>query len=154
MTTASEQHLVVITLDEQRYALRIAAVERIARMVEITPLPAAPPAVSGMVNVQGRILPVYDLRRRFGLPQREIALTDQFIIARTARRPVALVADAVTEVIACAESDLIAAENILPGVAYVEGVVKLKDGLILIHSLDKFLSLEEEQALNRALDAA
>ena len=154
MTTASEQHLVVITLDEQRYALRIAAVERIARMVEITPLPAAPPAVSGMVNVQGRILPVYDLRRRFGLPQREIALTDQFIIARTARWPVALVADAVTEVIACAESDLIAAENILPGVAYVEGVVKLKDGLILIHSLDKFLSLEEEQALNRALDAA
>lgn len=107
-----------------------------------------------MVNVQGRILPVYDLRRRFGLPQREIALTDQFIIARTARRPVALVADAVTEVVACAEPDLIASENILPGVMYMEGVVKLKDGLILIHSLDKFLSLEEEQSLNQALDAA
>lgn len=154
MTTASEQHLVVITLDEQRYALRLAAVERTARMVEITPLPAAPPAVSGMVNVQGRILPVYDLRRRFGLPQREIALTGQFIIARTARRPVALVADAVTAVITCAEPDLIAAENILPGIAYMEGVVKLKDGLILIHSLDKFLSLEEEQSLNQALDTA
>lgn len=153
MTTASEQ-LIVITLDEQRYALRLAAVERIARMVEITPLPAAPPAVSGMVNVQGRILPVYDLRRRFGLPQREIALTDQFIIARTARRPVALIADAVTEVITCAKSDLIAAENILPDVAYMEGVLKLKDGLILIHSLDKFLSLEEEQSLNQALSTA
>jgi len=154
VTTASEQHLVVIVLDEQRYALRLAAVERIARMVEITPLPAAPSAVSGMVNVQGRILPVYDLRQRFGLPQREIALTDQFIIARTARRPVALVADAVTEVVTCAEPDLIAAENILPGVAYMEGVLKLKDGLILIHNLDKFLSLEEEQALDQALDAA
>lgn len=153
MTTASEQ-LIVITLDEQRYALRLAAVERIARMVEITPLPAAPPAVSGMVNVQGRILPVYDLRRRFGLPQREIVLTDQFIIARTARRPVALIADAVTEVIICAKSDLIAAENILPDVAYMEGVLKLKDGLILIHSLDKFLSLEEEQSLNQALSTA
>lgn len=150
---ASEQ-LIVITLDEQRYALRLAAVERIARMVEITPLPAAPPAVSGMVNVQGRILPVYDLRRRFGLPQREIALTDQFIIARTARWPVALIADAVTGVIACAKSDLIAMENILPDVAYMEGVLKLKDGLILIHSLDKFLSLEEEQSLNQALGAA
>ena len=153
MTMASEQ-LIVITLDEQRYALRLAAVERIARMVEITPLPAAPPAVSGMVNVQGRILPVYDLRRRFGLPQREIVLTDQFIIARTARRPVALIADAVTEVITCAKSDLIAAENILPDVAYMEGVLKLKDGLILIHSLDKFLSLEEEQSLNQALSTA
>jgi purine-binding chemotaxis protein CheW len=153
VTTASEQ-LIVITLDEQRYALRLAAVERIARMVEITPLPAAPPAVSGMVNVQGRILPVYDLRRRFGLPQREIVLTDQFIIARTARRPVALIADAVTEVITCAKSDLIAAENILPDVAYMEGVLKLKDGLILIHSLDKFLSLEEEQSLNQALSTA
>lgn len=154
MTTTLEQHLVVIVLDEQRYALRMAAVERIARMVEITPLPAAPPAVCGMINVQGRILPVYDLRRRFDLPQREIALTDQFIIARTARRPVALIADAVTEVVTCTEPDLIAAENILPGVAYMEGALKLKDGLILIHNLDKFLSLEEEQALDRALDTA
>lgn len=153
MTTASEQ-LIVITLDEQRYALRLAAVERIARMVEITPLPAAPPAVSGIVNVQGRVLPVYDLRRRFGLPQREIKLTNQLIVAHTARRPIALVADAVTDVVACAEPDLIAAEKILPGVAYMEGVVKLKDGLILIHNLDTFLSLEEEQRVNQALDAA
>jgi purine-binding chemotaxis protein CheW len=152
MTTTSHQSLVVIVLDGQRHALRLAAVERITRMVEITSLPAAPLAVIGIANVQGRILPVYDLRRRFGLPQRNITLTDWLIIARTARRPVALIADAVIEVIACAESDLIAAENILSGVEAIEGVVRLKDGLILIHSLDKFLSLEEQQSLDRVLD--
>ena len=151
MTTTS-QSLVVIVLDGHRHALRLAAVEHIARMVEITPLPAAPSVVIGMANVQGRILPVYDLRRRFGLPQRNVTLTDRLIIARTARRPVALIADAVIEVIACAESDLIAAENILSGVESIEGVVRLKDGLILIHSLDKFLSLEEQQSLDRVLD--
>ena len=96
MTAASEQHLVVIALDQQRYALRLAAVERVVRMVEVTALPAAPLAISGMVNVQGRVVPVYDLRRRFGLPKREVTLADHFIVARTARRSVALIADAAT----------------------------------------------------------
>ena len=151
MTAASEQHLVVIALDQQRYALRLAAVERVVRMVEVTALPAAPLAISGMVNVQGRVVPVYDLRRRFGLPKREVTLADHFIVARTARRPVALVADAAT-VMAYAEPDWVAMENMLLDVQYMEGVVKLEDGLMLIHSLDKFLLLEEDQSLERALD--
>lgn len=150
---ASERYLLAITLDQQRYALCLSAVERIVRMVEITALPAAPLAVCGMVNVQGRILPVYDLRRRFGLPQREIALTDQLIVARTACRPVALVADTAT-VMAYAEADLVAMENMRLDVQYMEGVVKLEDGLIFIHCLEKFLSLEEERSLERALDTA
>ena len=152
--TALLEYLLVIALDEQRYALRLAAVERVARIVEITPLPAAPHAVRGIVNAQGRILPVYDLRRRFGLPEREIALTDQLIIAHTAHRPVALVADAANDIVTCAESDLIAAECIHPGVEYMEGVVKLRDGLLLIHDLNKFLSLEEAQILDQALETS
>lgn len=153
MTTAFEQHLVVIALDQQRYALRLAAVECIARMVEVTPLPAAPLVVSGVVNVHGRVVPLYNLRRRFGLAKREVTLTDQFIVARTARRTVALVADAVT-VMVCAESDLVAMENLGLDVRHTEGVVTLEDGLILIHCLDKFLSLEEEQSLDQALYTA
>lgn len=61
-------------------------------------------------------------------------------------------ADAVLDVITSSEQNLIAAENILPKVEYVKGVVKLADGLILIHDLDKFLSLEEENSLNQALE--
>jgi len=143
--------LLVFMLGDQRYALPLPKIKRVVRMVAITPLPKAPDVVLGVVNIQGWIIPVVNMRRRFHLAEREIALADQLVVAHTARRPVALVADAVLDVIACPAQVLIAAEHIVPGVEYVEGVIKLDDGLILIHDLDKFLSLEEENSLDRAL---
>lgn len=147
----TSNHYVVFSLDEQQYALHLSAVERIARMVEITPLPKAPEIVLGVVNVQGRIIPLVNIRRRFRLPEREMNLSDQLIIARTAKRTVALVADMVSGVIERSEREVIAAERILPRMEYVEGVVKLEDGMILIHDLDRFLSFEEEKALDEAI---
>lgn len=144
--------LLVLILGDQRYALPLPAVDRVVRMAAITPLPKAPDIVLGVVNVQGRVIPVVNMRRRFHLPEREIALTDQLVIAHTARRPVALVADAVLDVIAYPAQSLIAAGEVLPNIEYVEGVIKLADGLILIHDLDKFLSLEEENSLGYALE--
>ena len=82
-------HIVVLTLDEQRYALRLSAVERIVRAVEVTALPQAPEGVLGVVNVEGRVIPVVNIRQRFNLPEQEINLDDQLIIARTSRRDVA-----------------------------------------------------------------
>ena len=76
--------LVVFTLDDQRYGLPLSAVERVVPMVDITPLPKAPDIVLGVVDVQGRVIPVVNLRRRLRLPERDIALTDQLVIARTA----------------------------------------------------------------------
>ena len=145
---------VVFVLDAQRYALHLSAVDRVVQMVHVTPLSKALDIVLGVVNIQGRVIPVINLHRRFRLPAREIALTDQLIVAHTARRPVALVADAVMDVVECSEQSLIAAQSILPAVDYLEGVVKLKDGLILVHDLDTFLSLEEETSLDRALETA
>ena len=146
--------LVVFTLDDRRYALPLSAVERVVRMVDLTPLPRAPDIVLGVVNVQGRVIPVLDLRRRFRLPERDIALADQLVIARTARRPVALVADAATGVLEYSAREAVGARDIVPGVEYVEGVVKLADGLVLIHDLDRFLSLDEETALDQAIEGA
>lgn len=144
--------LIVFTLDDLRYALSLHAVDRVVRMVAIRPLPKAPAIVLGVVNIQGRVIPVVNMRRRFHLMEREIALTDQLVVAHTARRPVALVADAVLDVIVCPAQSLIAAEQIVPGIEYVEGVIKLEEGLILIHDLDKFLSLEEENFLTHVLE--
>ena len=146
--------LVVFTLDDRRYGLPLAAVERVVRMVDLTPLPRAPDIVLGVVNVQGRVIPVVDLRRRFRLPERDIALADQLVIARTARRPVALVADAATGVLEYSAREAVGARDIVPGVEYVESVVKLADGLVLIHDLDRFLSLDEKTALDRAIEGA
>lgn len=143
--------LVVFALDEQRYALHLSAVERIVRVAEVTPLPKAPEIVLGVINVQGHLIPVADIRRRFRLPEREIDLSDHLIIAKTSKRTVALVVDEVTGVIESPEQKLIPAKEILPGTDYVEGVMKLEDGLILIHDLATFLSLEEENTLDLAL---
>src|SRR4030043_457935 len=141
----SLNQLVVFTLDDQRYALRLPSVERIVQVVEITPLPKAPGIVLGVVNVQGRVIPVVNIRKRFLLPERETNLGDQLIIANTSKRPVALLTDTVNEVIEQSGESMITSEEILPGMKYIEGVVKLKDGMILIHDLNKFLSLEEEK---------
>lgn len=148
-------YLVVFTLNDRRYALWLSAVEQVVHMVDITPLPEAPPVVLGVVNIRGRILPVVDIRQRFHLPQRELRLTDHLILAHTEQRPLAIPVDAVTEVMMCPDERMIRADQILPGkLAYMEGVVKLEDGLIFIHDLDTFLSLEEAQRLDRALKKA
>lgn len=148
-----KKSLIVFSLDDQRYALRLSAVERIVRVVDITPLPQAPEIVLGVINVRGQVTPVVNLRRRFRLPERDINLSDHLIIAHTARRAVALLVDAVLDVMECWEEDTTAADRILPDLPYVEGVVKLEDGLMLIHNLDTVLSLEEEKTLEEAMAA-
>ncbi len=143
--------LLELALDDQRYALHLSAVERIVRVVAITPLPQAPSVVLGIINVHGRVVPVIDLRRRLQLPQRPPRLSDQLIIAHSARRPLALVADAVVGVVACPLDAVVPPGAVLPRVGYVAGIVKLPGELVLIHDLDTFLSLDEEQTLARAL---
>ena len=145
---------VVFTLDSQRYGLPLRVVERIVRAVEVTPLPQAPGIVLGVVNVQGRVIPVIDLRRRFGLTERTLGLSDQMVVACTARRPVILVADAVHGVLDYPGEAAVAAQQMLPGLVHLAGVVKLDDGLVLIQDLEQFLSLDEDQALSRALESA
>jgi purine-binding chemotaxis protein CheW len=143
--------LVLFALDEQRYALALASVQRAVRVVNVTPLPKAPPSVLGIINVKGDVVPVYDLRRRFHLPEREIELADQLIIATTSRQTVALLVDSVSGVFEVAEEEITSANKILLEMEYVHGVVKLPDGLVLIHDLDRFLSPAEERSLDQAL---
>jgi purine-binding chemotaxis protein CheW len=144
--------LVVFNLDDQRYALRLQCVERAIRMVEITPLPGSPDIVLGLINVHGVVIPVLNIRKRFRLHEREADLGDQLIIARTARRLVALVVDTVHDVLALPPGELVAPETILPQLEHVDGVIKLDDGIVYIQDLDAFLSLEEEQSLETALE--
>lgn len=149
MNTAHQ--LVMFFLDEQRFAVHLAAVERIVRVVDIAPLPGVPAIVVGIINFQGNVIPVFDIRQRFQLPERDIDLSDQMIIACTATRKVAMVVDSVDGVIECSETDINKADNILPGIEYVDGVMKLEDGMVLIHDLDTFLSLKEEKVLEEAM---
>ena len=148
---ARPDSLVVFTMDAQRYAIPLASVERVFPTVEITPIPKAPEIVLGVVNIQGRVVPVVDIRRRFRLPEREPEIYDHMIVASTGKRVVAFVVDGATGVLEIPESEITALRDLLPGTNYVEGVVRLPDGLILIHDLETFLSLEEENLLERAM---
>ena len=144
--------LVTFLLDEQKFALHLSSVERVVRTVEITPLPKAADIVLGAINMHGRIIPVFDIRKRFRLAERDTQLGDQMIVAYTSKRSVALFVDSASDVIEISEEKIITSGSILPGLEYVEGVVKTEDGMILIHDLEQFLSLQEEKTLNEAME--
>ncbi len=143
--------LVIFSLDDHKFALFLSAVMRVIRVVEITGLPKAPDIVLGIINVHGAIIPVIDVRRRFRFPERERQLNDRLVIARTAKRTVALLTDDVIGVVACPVERIVEAETVVAGMAFVEGIVKIDGGMILIHDLDTFLSFDEEKSLDDAL---
>ena len=139
-------------VDDGRYAVEAAAVQRIVRVVEVTPLPETPAFVLGVIDLHGEIVPVADLRLRFGLEARDLRLSDQLVIARTQRWALALLVDAVDDVIEVAAESVVAHEGILPGLQGVEGVVTTDDGLVIITDLEAILSPREADELGRALE--
>ncbi len=147
--------LVAFVLDEQQYAFRLTTVQRVVRMVEVTPLPKAPEVVLGVIDLQGNIIPVVSMRRRFGLREPETCLSGQLIVADTPTRSVALVVDSVTGVVERRTEEVIATERIVPGAhCYVKGITRLAGGILFIHDLERFLSKTEEQELDGILAKA
>jgi len=142
---------VLFGLDSHRYALPLQDVERIVRAVFVTSLPLAPKVVLGAIDVAGQVLPVFNLRQRFALPERPLALEDQLLIARTARRRVVLAIDRALGIIeepAMTPTDL---GGFTPNLAHIRGVISRPDGLVLIHDLERFLSPDETGTLDTAL---
>lgn len=146
--------IVVFSLDGRRYALDVWSVERVIRVVEVARLPKGPEVVLGVIDLGGQIVPVVDIRQRFSLPPRDISLSDYLIVARTSKRTVALIVDAVVGTVKVSEPAIVPARDVVPGMDYVEGVLGLEDGVILIHDLDTFLSIEEEGLLEDSLREA
>jgi purine-binding chemotaxis protein CheW len=138
-------------LDTLRFALPLDGVARIVRAAAITPLPRAPQVVAGALDLGGRILPVFDLRRRLHLPDRAPSLDDQFVIARTRRREVALIVDRASGVIEARPDD---ADALTPDMRRSTGVLSVAEGLVYIEDLEQFLTAEEDAALEAALRAA
>lgn len=143
---------VVFRLDDQRYGLRLDRVRRSIRVVAVVPLPEAPAIVLGVIDLAGEVLAVIDLRQRFGHPHREIRLTDQLLIAWTGRRTVALLVDETLGVIDAAPESYTPVDDTVPGVGFIEGTLRCEDGLVLIHDLGRLLSLDEEAAVDHALE--
>lgn len=143
--------LVLLTIDRQIYALHLEAVDRVVRMVEVTPLPGAPEVVEGVINIQGEILPIVSIRTRIGLARRAVGVSDSLVLAHTRIRRIAIIAESVLGIVERPVDSIVSIGDISHGIGHIEGVLKMRDGLVLIHDLDQFFSPDEEQSLDLAL---
>lgn len=148
----AEETLLVLQLSPERFAIPTRTVVEIIRAVAITALPGAPPVVEGVINYRGRIVPVVDPRRRFGLPAIPLNPDQHFVVVTAGPRSIALRVDRATELVTVAADAIARAAEVAPAAPYVSGVVRLDDGLLVVHDLERFLSLEEETDLDRALE--
>jgi len=141
---------VTFELDGARFGVPERDVVAISRAVLIAPLPRAPAIVEGVVDLHGAIVPVLDVRARFGLPPRALSASDHFVFVRAAAMagPRALRVDRALDLI---ELDDIADVRDLPYVEHVAGVARSPDGLVLVHDVATFLSEAEQLALADAL---
>jgi purine-binding chemotaxis protein CheW len=141
--------ILTFEIRHERFGIALADVREVVRAVSITRLPKAPPILEGVVNVRGCIVPALDIRARFNLPPKALEPSDHLVIAFAKRRLVAIRVDRVTDLVTLARSDVedltfAASESNL-----VAGVVKLHDGLVLLHDLATFLSAAEAESLDK-----
>lgn len=145
--------ILAFELSGHGYGIPLADVERLWRAVAVTPLPKAPAIVEGIINVQGTVVPVLDMRARFRLPAKSAHSSDHLIVARAGPRRVALRVDRALDIMAIDGDAIEHPAASLPQSGYVTGIAKLPDGLLLIHDLVAFLSADEGAALDVALAA-
>lgn len=146
--------LLPFLLDGHTCAVPVDTVARVIPLVEITPLPDAPPCVHGIINVAGAVVPVFDMKTRFGLPGGEFALTQVIVIAAIPGRQVGFVADEVLGIMHCRERELVPAGELLPGFGKIHGAARTAEGVIVISNLARFLRDDEAARLEEALAAA
>lgn len=146
--------LVVFEIDGARYALGIDDVIEVMRAVAITPLPRAPQAVEGVIDVRGRLVPVFDMRRRIGIAPAPLQPSDHILVARAGTRIVAFRADPGTYLEAVGRDSLASATDVVAGTEFIAGIARLPNGIALLHDLTSFLSQAEADQLEAALGAS
>lgn len=128
----SSTHLVSFRLDGQLYALPLDNVEHVLRMVAITPVPESSPWVAGVINLHGLVIPVVDLRQRFGRPPKELHPDDCLLVVRAQEQTLALAVDEVTEILKVSALQVEPSSELLFGSQPVAAVIRRGKDLILV----------------------
>ena len=145
-----EKQLVVFDLDSESYGVDIGAVREIIRMQEITRVPRTPEFVEGVINLRGKVIPVVDLRKKFGLPvPEEQSIDNRIVVVDIGGQDIGVIVDAVTEVLRIHTDSVAPPSSVITGAdsEYLLGIVKLESGLIILLDLEKVLSREEMATL-------
>lgn len=150
-----EHQLVVFDLNGEHYGLEIAAVESIIKMQAITVVPQAPAFVEGVTNLRGKVLPVIDLRRRFGLEVETATKATRIVVVEMSGLTVGMVVDGVSEVLHINSDTIEPPSPIMTTVdsAFIRGIAKVAQRLVILLDLAKVLSLSEQNTLT-AIPAA
>jgi len=141
--------LVSFKLGDEEFGVDIMQVQEIIRMQEITSVPNAPEFVEGVINLRGRVIPIIDLRKRFGLEEKSHDKATRIIVVKVDDLTVGLVVDEVSEVLRIPADTVEPPPPIVAGVEseYIKGVGKLEDRLLILLDLSKTLSKEEKASL-------
>ena len=126
-------------LGEEEYAIDISAVQEINRMTEVTKVPNSPPYIEGVLNLRGRIIPAVNLRKKFGLPEREYDRHTRIMVVDVEGTMVGLIVDAVSEVLRISPETIEPAPEMSAGVnsKYIMGVGKINGRLVILLDLER-----------------
>jgi purine-binding chemotaxis protein CheW len=143
--------LVTFSIDGEEFGVEILKVQEIIRMMGITRVPRAPRFVEGVINLRGKVIPIVDLRKRFGLEPRERDKDTRIIVIEISSMIVGFIVDSVSEVLRIPASTIEPSPPVVSGLdsEYISGVGKLEDRLLILLDLDRLLSNEEQQVLGQ-----
>lgn len=143
------RQFISFSVGEEAYGLELLRVKEVIRVREITWLPRAPSFVKGIINLRGDVIPVIDLRDKFGLPVRESTASTRVIVVEIEGRLMGMVVDSASQVVRIPADQIDPPPPMLGGFCqeFIIGVGKLDDKLVILLNADAVLTLEERQAL-------
>ena len=148
--------LVTFVVGTEEFAIPILSVQEINRMMQITRVPQSPPFIEGVINLRGKIIPVMDLRKRFGQSASENTDDARIIVVEVAERVIGFTVDRVNEVLRISGEIVDSPPSMVTGVDsdYVEGVDKLDDRLLILLNLGRLFSQNDLRQLDAAATKA
>jgi purine-binding chemotaxis protein CheW len=141
-------------IGNETFGVRIGSVREIVRVPEITAVPSAPETVEGVINLRGKIIPVMDLRKRFGQSDIQPDKRNRILVVELENKLVGLIVNAASEVLKIAPSEIEAPGSLFAEgeSSYVTGVGKLKGRLIILLDIAKLLHRPEFKRFEEAAE--
>lgn len=129
-----ELKVIVFTLAHEEYGIEVDKVRTIERMGPITRVPKTPDFVKGVINLRGIVIPVIDLRGRFGLPETEVTDSSRIVIVAAEELEVGFIVDSANDVMDVMSDSIENPPEVLGGIKakYLSGVAKIGDNRLLI----------------------
>ncbi len=148
--------LVSFHLAEESYGIEITKVREIILMGEITRIPHTPEYVKGLINLRSTVIPVIDLRIRFGLREVDLTGESRIMVINVRGKMIGIIVDAVSEVLRISHDQITPPPPTVAGLGreYLTGAVRLEDQLLILLDIDKLLGQEETAGLEKAMAGA